>query len=73
MTLAEEVGTMVFAFDDAGRKESVRRIARRVAQLEAFAREYAEEPCHYGDNCPDFGRRHGRCLRCMARLALGDA
>ena len=69
MTLTDEVETMVFAFDDAGRKDSVRRIARRVARLEVFAREYADEPCRYGDNCPA-GTRHGQCLRCKARAAL---
>lgn len=25
----------------------------------------------YGDNCPKFGSRHGQCVPCRAREALG--
>jgi DNA repair exonuclease SbcCD ATPase subunit len=43
--------------------------------LRAFVEEYADEPCTYGDDCPDFPRgtdpRHGRCQNCKARRALG--
>ena len=36
-----------------------------------FVREFADEPCVYGDNCADFVKaNHGRCLPCKARRAL---
>lgn len=35
-----------------------------------FASELAGEDCAYGDNCPSFGTRHGKCLPCKARHAL---
>lgn len=34
MTLSDEIGTIVHAFDDAGRKDSVRRLAIRAADYE---------------------------------------
>jgi hypothetical protein len=45
-------------------------IARGRGMVMRFVRELADEPCSYGDNCPDFGTRHGRCLHCKARRAL---
>lgn len=35
--------------------------------------ELAEHDCAYGDSCPDFGTRHGRCVGCVARSALAAA
>jgi len=35
-----------------------------------FIKEFADEPCQYGDNCPDHGTKHYRCVPCKARLAL---
>jgi hypothetical protein len=29
-----------------------------------------ELECEYGDDCPDFRARHGRCLPCKLRRAL---
>jgi hypothetical protein len=37
MKASERIATMVHAFDDAGRKDEVRRLAESVAQLEAVA------------------------------------
>jgi Holliday junction resolvase RusA-like endonuclease len=37
-----------------------------------FVRELAAEPCEYGDKCPAFGSRHGTCINCKARRALGE-
>ena len=50
---------------------------QRCADLEralAGVRELADEmECTYGDNCPDFGSRHGRCIGCKLRSALAAA
>jgi hypothetical protein len=35
---SERIATMVHAFDDAGRKDEVRRLAERVKRLEAVAK-----------------------------------
>jgi len=32
----------------------------------------SEGDCSYGDNCPEFGTRHGRCVSCIAKSALRD-
>ena len=43
----------------------------RVKVLEAALQEWADEPCSYGDGCPDnAGTRHGRCMWCKARKVL---
>lgn len=34
--------------------------------------DIAEGDCHYGDNCPTFGSRHGQCISCKARKALEE-
>lgn len=39
-------------------------------RLEAVLRDFADADCEYGDNCPPFGTRHGRCVGCKARAAL---
>ena len=50
---------------------------QRCADLEralAGVRELADEmECTYGDNCPDFGSRHGRCIGCKLHRALAAA
>ena len=38
----------------------------------AVLRDIAEGDCSYGDGCPKFGSRHGQCVSCKAREALGD-
>ena len=60
--------------------EQVRRmsvdaaIGRKSDALRDFAKDFADEPCAYGDGCPPFaGTRHGTCMNCKARAALGDA
>lgn len=58
--------------EDALRAQSVKDAAR-IAELEEFVKEFADEPCTYGDNCPDFGTRHGKCYNCKARAALAEA
>lgn len=45
-------------------------LADENARLRDFAQGFADEPCHYGDDCPPFGARHGRCLNCRARAAM---
>lgn len=48
-------------------------VPHAIDRLHAFAREFADEPCHYGDGCPPFaGTRHGDCINCKARRALGE-
>jgi hypothetical protein len=74
MTLADEVGTLVHAFGDAGRRDSVRQLARRVDTLESFAASIAEGDCAYGDGCPASTlHRRGRCTSCRARIAVVEA
>lgn len=44
--------------------------------LRAFALDYADEPCAYGDNCTleaMHKNHHYRCLPCKARAALAAA
>lgn len=41
--------------------------------LTQFAQDMAEHDCTYGDNCPTFGSRHGKCIGCLAREALTEA
>ena len=43
---------------------------RALRECERFAENMAEHDCAYGDNCPTFGSRHGRCTGCAARAAL---
>ena len=43
---------------------------RALRECEQFAENMAEHDCAYGDNCPTFGSRHGRCTGCAARAAL---
>jgi hypothetical protein len=39
-----------------------------------FVKDFANEPCEYGDNCPTFaGTRHGQCHNCRAREALENS
>lgn len=42
------------------------------AALRAALTDLSEESCFYGDDCPTFGTRHGRCTRCKARAVLAD-
>lgn len=44
----------------------------REERLRDFVDELAAEDCHYGDNCPPFGTRHGACLRCRSKEALAE-
>jgi hypothetical protein len=40
------------------------------SKLRNFVQELADLDCTYKDNCPDFGSRHGKCIRCQAKEAL---
>lgn len=44
---------------------------QEVVDLRSFVGDLAEHDCAYGDDCPTFGSRHGRCVGCRARSALG--
>jgi hypothetical protein len=47
------------------------KLRKRYAELEDFIKEFAEEDCQYGDNCPDnAGTRHGTCTVCRSRQVL---
>ena len=46
--------------------------AKREAGLREALEEIAEADCAYGDGCPRFGTRHGQCVGCKAREALGE-
>jgi len=41
-----------------------------VDRLRDVLKDFAEHDCTYGDGCPVFGSRHGRCTGCIARAAL---
>lgn len=72
-------------FKEEGRPRKVKRMDNPLASLSAterkrryerlldFTQDMAEHDCEYGDNCPDVGSRHGRCVGCHARKALSDA
>lgn len=46
---------------------------KKVERLEQYIRDFAEHDCTYGDNCPEFGTRHGACVGCLARRALASS
>jgi hypothetical protein len=50
----------------------IERLEKKLDRLEQFAKDMAEDDCHYGDNCPPFGTRHGTCSGCQAREALKE-
>lgn len=64
------------AVADAKAEMDESRIAELTATVERmrdFVSELADEECHYADNCPPFiNTRHGTCLSCRARAALGE-
>lgn len=68
--LSDDIRRIVHAFGDKGRKDEIRRMAKVAERYEDFIVELASEPYAYGDGCPDFGTKHGRCLHCKARAAL---
>ncbi len=42
-----------------------------IIKLKDFTQGFADEPCFYGDNCPEFIKlNHGECDNCRARRAL---
>jgi len=47
-----------------------RRLRAERDALKMFADGVAEGDCHYGDSCPTFGSRHGKCVVCQAREAV---
>ena len=46
------------------------RAEAELSEVRAALKEFAEGECEYGDGCPSFGTRHGRCVPCKARAAL---
>ena len=62
------------AGDRDAAQAAISELTVQVGRLRDFVGELADEPCSYGDGCPAFvGTRHGTCLHCQARAALGDA
>jgi len=62
------------AGDRDAAQSTIADLKAEVGRLRDFVGELADEPCSYGDGCPAFvGTRHGTCLHCQARAALGDA
>ena len=58
----------------ASQKESgVEQMKARASRMEDALRGLAEGNCHYGDACPVFGSKHGRCVACIAKAALQPA
>ena len=55
-------------------QSTIIELTGQVERLRDFAKDFADEPCAYGDGCPPFaGTRHGTCNNCKARAALKDA
>lgn len=48
----------------------LKMLKNQIYSLKQFASDMAEGDCEYGDNCPTFGSRHGKCFSCMARQTL---
>ena len=49
---------------------SVRTVVEENARLRAALSDFAEGDCEYGDGCPTFGSRHGKCIPCRAHESL---
>ena len=62
---SDEIRRMVFAFDDHGRKQEVRRIAARVKKLEQFVNE-----CRDDFDCDQDAHRYGTTCRACAAAEL---
>jgi len=45
---------------------------KEIRRLQEWVEEFAAEPCTYGDGCPLFDTRHGRCFQCKARTLLQE-
>lgn len=55
-----------------GKPDRIADLLEEAAEALDFVQELADEDCAYGDNCPTFGSRHGRCLRCKAVSVLNQ-
>jgi hypothetical protein len=53
-----------------GRPDRIADLLEEAATALDFVQELADEDCSYGDNCPTFGSRHGKCKYCRAREVL---
>lgn len=53
-----------------GKPDRIADLLEEAATALDFVQELADEDCEYGDDCPDFGTNHYRCLRCKAQKAL---
>jgi hypothetical protein len=45
-------------------------LQKQIEDLKSVLQDFAEGDCEYGDGCPSFGTRHGRCISCKAKKAL---
>lgn len=54
-----------------GKPDRIAELLEEAASALDFVQELAEVDCAYGDGCPPFGTRHGKCLSCKAKQALG--
>jgi hypothetical protein len=55
-----------------GKPDRIADLLEEAANALDFVQELADEPCEYGDDCPSFGTRHGKCIRCGAKRALNN-
>jgi len=53
-----------------GKPDRIADLLEEAATALDFVQELADEDCAYADDCPDFGTKHGRCIRCKAKKAL---
>ena len=54
-------------------RERIAELEHQLAQAQEFVKEFADEPCEYGDDCTEnamWERRHGRCNNCKARVVI---
>ena len=60
----------VLASRAAAHMQNQAEAVRLLRPLRGTMEDFAEHDCTYGDGCPPFGSRHGRCTGCIARTAL---
>jgi hypothetical protein len=53
-----------------GKPDRIADLLEEAATALDFVQELANDSCKYGDDCPEFGSNHGRCMRCRARVVL---
>lgn len=53
-----------------GKSDRIADLLEEAATALDFVQELADMDCGYKDNCPTFGTKHGKCVRCQAREVL---